>query len=100
MEQPESPDQITVQSNEGLEPRVGTVVVPKSTIIPQASAAPCPTCGTAQSSQSANTPSYVYVIGQIEPRFPLPSVEKEFAQATSRISADTANLADREVMKK
>jgi hypothetical protein len=39
-------------------------------------------------------PSYVYAIGRIEPRFPLPSVEKEFAQATGR--AETARLTDRQ----
>jgi hypothetical protein len=31
-------------------------------------------------------PSYVYALGRIEPRFPSLSVEKEFAQATGRVS--------------
>jgi len=39
-------------------------------------------------------PSYVYAIGRIEPRFPLPSLEKEFAQAAGR--AETARLTDRQ----
>ena len=39
------------------------------------------------------TPAYVYAIGQIEPRFPTLSAEKEFAQATGR--AETAGLSDR-----
>jgi hypothetical protein len=40
----------------------------------------------------------VYAIGRIEPRFPRLSVEKEFAQATSR--AETAGLTDRQALKK
>jgi cyclic patellamide precursor peptide PatG len=42
-------------------------------------------------------PSYVYALGRIEPRFPLLSVEKEFAQATGR--AETVNLTDRQVLR-
>jgi hypothetical protein len=60
----------------------------------------CPTCGVAppaNSEVSAN-PSYIYAIGRIEPRFPRPSVEKEFAQATGR--AETAGLTDRQAMQK
>lgn len=38
------------------------------------------------------TPAYVYAIGQIFPRFPALSAEKEFAQATGR--AETAGLSD------
>src|SRR5262245_278506 len=38
---------------------------------------PCPTCGSGPVSQ---TPSYIYAVGRIDPRFPSPSVEKEFAQ--------------------
>ena len=66
----------------------------------------CPTCGTnpvAARVLPAPTPnaamtSYVYAIGRIEPRFPLPSVEKEFAQVTGR--ADTAGLTDRQAVQK
>src|SRR5262249_23145026 len=42
------------------------------------------------------TPAYVYAIGQIDPRFPTLSVEKEFAQATGR--AETAGLSDRRAL--
>src|SRR6516164_7355797 len=42
------------------------------------------------------TPAYVYAIGQIEPRFPTLSAEKEFAQATGR--AETAGLSDRRAL--
>jgi len=57
---------------------------------------PCPTCGVvpATNGGAADTPRYVYAIGGIEPRFPRPSVEKEFAQATGR--AETAGLTDRQ----
>jgi hypothetical protein len=41
-------------------------------------------------------PPYVYAIGQIEPRFPTLSAEKEFAQATGR--AETAGLSDRRAL--
>jgi len=59
----------------------------------------CPTCGTAPLvTGAAATPSYVYAIGRIEPRFPRPSVEKEFAQVTGR--AETAGLTDRQAVQK
>lgn len=49
----------------------------------------CATCG------GGSMPlSYVYALGRIEPRFPRPSVEKEFAQATGR--AETAGKTDHE----
>lgn len=47
---------------------------------------------------AAATASYVYAIGRIEARFPRPSVEKEFAQATGR--AETAGLTDRQAVQK
>jgi hypothetical protein len=56
-------------------------------------AAPCPTCG-AGAAGSLASPSYVYVLGQIEERYPRPSVEKEVAQATGR--AETAGRTDRQ----
>ncbi len=52
--------------------------------------APCPTCGGGAGSPA----SYVYALGQIETRFPRPSVEKEVAQATGR--AETAGHTDRQ----
>jgi cyclic patellamide precursor peptide PatG len=57
---------------------------------------PCPTCGVAPPANggAVATPSYIYAIGRIEPRFPSPSVEKEFIQATGR--AETAGLTDRQ----
>lgn len=56
----------------------------------------CPTCGTAVPHWQPDAPHHIYAIGRIEPRFPRPSVEKEFAQATGR--AETAGLTDRQAV--
>jgi len=58
--------------------------------------APCPTCGGAIMEGSIPTASYVYALGQIEARFPRPSVEKEMAQATGR--AETAGRTDQQAL--
>lgn len=90
------------------EPPVNTAA-PKSAVVTgqtQATASqsqPCPTCGGAPVGTHVLptlpvTTSYVYAIGRIEPRFPLPSVEKEFAQVTGR--AETAGLTDRQAVQK
>jgi hypothetical protein len=67
-----------------------------SSLAPQA----CPNCGVMPPTNSgvSTNPSYIYAIGRIEPRFPRPSVEKEFAQATGR--AETAGLTDRQAVQK
>jgi hypothetical protein len=62
----------------------------------QAGSAPCPTCGGAGASGAMAAPSYVYTLGQIEARFPRPSVEKELAQATGR--AETAGRTDQQAL--
>lgn len=59
------------------------------------SAAPCPTCGVANPTEAA-TASYVYALGRIEPRFPSPGVEKEFAQVTGRTA--TKRLTDQQTL--
>jgi len=70
------------------------------TVSPQA----CATCGAVPAVNGNGngvptaTPNYVYAIGRIEARFPRPSVEKEFAQATGR--AETAGLTDRQTLHK
>ena len=46
--------------------------------------------------RGTTTPSYVYALGRITPRFPSLAVEKEFAQATGR--AETAGLTDRQAL--
>jgi hypothetical protein len=75
---------------------VSSTAVPHQVAEPPApdGAADCPTCGNGVN--GAAPPSFVYAIGRIEPRFPLLSVEKEFAQATGR--AETAGLTDRQAL--
>lgn len=46
--------------------------------------------------QSPPETSFVYAIGQIEPRFPTLAVEKEFAQVTGRTA--TAGMTDRQAL--
>ena len=73
--------------------------VSAATATPQAVVATsCPACSAAQSAAQATSGQHVYVIGHIEPRFPLISIEKEARQVVSRGggSKDT----DREVMAK
>jgi hypothetical protein len=62
----------------------------------QAEAPNCPTCGGLTGAQDVGTASsdHVYALGQIETRFPRPSVEKEVAQATGR--AETAGKTDQQ----
>jgi hypothetical protein len=60
-------------------------------------------CGSMEGSSSSNgakmiAPSYVYTIGGIQPRFPRPAIEKEFAQAIGR--EETKGLTDREALRK
>ncbi len=76
-----------------LAARVTSSVAPAATAVsPQA----CATCGAAPAANggTAASPSWVYAIGNIEPRFPSISVEKEFAQATGR--EKTAGQNDRQ----
>ncbi len=47
-------------------------------------------------STGTTTPSYVYALGRVTPRFPSLAMEKEFAQATGR--AETAGLTDRQAL--
>jgi hypothetical protein len=54
--------------------------------------------GRAAPSDAEDSPSFVYALGRIEPRFPSLGIEKEFAQATGR--ADTGGLTDREAVHK
>jgi hypothetical protein len=76
---------------------VGPVVTRHASSFPlqvepaQVGPAPCPTCGTPAAPLSS---SYVYAMGRVEARFPRPSVEKEFAQATGR--AETAGRTDQQ----
>ncbi len=54
------------------------------------------TAGPNPNSAETTTPSYVYALGRVEPRFPSPGWEKELAQATGR--AETTGMTDRKVL--
>jgi len=99
MEQPEAKVQLAIASPTENDSRAPVTLAarPAASVLP---AQGCPTCGTAPASNGGATasPSYVYAIGRIEARFPRPSAEKEFAQATGR--ADTAGLTDRQATQK
>jgi PatG C-terminal len=79
----ESDDESVVDPSEAASEPVADPVV----AAPVAPPAPLPT----------PTPSFVYALGQIEPRFPSLAIEKEFAQAIG--SPETAGLTDRQTMK-
>jgi hypothetical protein len=66
----------------------------------QARTGSCTHCGSSRESEGngTGTASFVYAIGNVEPRFPSLSVEKEFAQATGR--ADSGGLTNRKALKK
>lgn len=53
-------------------------------------------CGTCGGVSAPSWTSYVYALGKIDPRFPSPSVEKEFAQVAGR--SDTTGLTDRQTL--
>lgn len=60
-------------------------------VTPAQAIAPSPVRST-----GTTTPSYVYALGRVTPRFPSLAVEKEFAQATGR--AETTGLTDRQAL--
>ena len=60
-------------------------------VTPAQTAAPSPVRST-----GTTTPSYVYALGRVTPRFPGLAVEKEFAQTTGR--AETTGLTDRQAL--
>ena len=99
MEQSDGKEQLATASAGGGDASVLGASAPKlapSSLAPQV----CSTCGTASAPNAGGSsgPNFVYAIGRIEPRFPRPSVEKEFAQATGR--ADTTGLTDRQAVQK
>jgi hypothetical protein len=96
MEETQARSEVAVQTNEAVISRTPPETSTSAAVTPQGAAASCPTCAAAQ---GATQPSYAYVIGRIEPRFPLLSLEKELAQATKRASG-TVDLADRQTMQK
>jgi hypothetical protein len=84
-------DAIEERVAEARSPSSGTPPT-RAGVWPAQMAAPCPSCGGANSATASR--SYVYVLGQIQERYPSPSVEKEVAQVTGR--AETAGRTDRQ----
>jgi PatG Domain len=97
MEQPETNETAPIESVEAREasPAVAPARSVAGPVITQG-APGCPTCGGVAGAQNGGTASssYVYALGQIETRFPRPSVEKEVAQATGR--AETVGHTDQQ----
>jgi hypothetical protein len=103
MEQPvlEVQEQPANSSAAGVDPSaLRPSTEPKAGVVsPQA----CATCGATPAANAASPtlplpPPCIYVIGHIEPRFPLLSIEKEARQITARAGA--SKDTDREVMAK
>jgi hypothetical protein len=95
MEQQEMNETAAIGPVESKEPSpTAAPAKPAAGVLPaQAAAPPCPTCAPAEAGSNTNG-SYIYALGQIEARFPRPSVEKEMAQATGR--AETAGRTDQQ----
>jgi len=98
MEQSETNENAAIESVAAREasPLVTSARSVAGQVTTQASAPGCPTCGAVVGTPDGGTASgsYVYALGQIEIRFPRPSVEKEVAQATGR--AETAGRTDQQ----
>jgi PatG C-terminal len=94
-------ERTAVQSSDVM-PSISTAATaqPLASVAPQgvSAADACPTCASATAGARVIPPTCVYVIGHIEPRFPLLSVEKEARQATARAGGSTGT--DRETMAK
>ncbi|HXJ92235.1 MAG TPA: hypothetical protein VMT20_05080 [Terriglobia bacterium] len=104
MEQPDVNDALTATSANGSDAAaVPDFPAGAGTVAPQA----CSTCGTIPAggvgkavpagNGTTSSPSYIYALGRIEPRFPKISVEKEFAQALGR--DNVAGLTDRQALR-
>jgi PatG Domain len=79
----------------GLKEASLAVAPAKSGVSPMQAIPPaCPTCGGAVVEGATRMTSHIYALGQIEARFPRPSVEREMAQATGR--AETAGRTDQQ----
>ncbi len=87
----------TVEAAHTPEPMPPVTSRPEATVA-QVTHGGCAACGgaTVANGDGVVTPSYVFALGRIEPRFPSLGVEKEFAQATGR--AETVGLSDREAL--
>jgi hypothetical protein len=100
MEQTETRELSVVSPNDAVPSSSTIESEPSGAVTPQGAAGSCPSCATVQPAGGQVRPqSYVYVIGHIEPRFPLVSVEKEAWQAIAR-EASAAKGTDHQAMRK
>jgi hypothetical protein len=92
-----SSEQIAVEpiGRNSLPASVVSAITPATSMLTPQS---CRTCATPPSANGDFTPSFVYAIGKIEPRFSQLSVEKEFAQVTGR--SETTGLTDLQTVQK
>ena len=84
-----------------LEPSPTTFIAEEPSrpvVAPQTASGGCACGGSKGPEPMPMASSYVYALGQIEPRYASLAVEKEFAQATGR--ADTKGLTDRQALHK
>jgi hypothetical protein len=94
----QTPDFTAAQAGNSVQ-SVAPAPAASAIVTPQAAVpAARPSCAAAQASAPIASPSCVYVIGHIEPRYPLLSIEKEARQVTARAGASTDT--DRQVMAK
>lgn len=87
MEQQQAREETILQLNDPPAAQAAPGASTPVAVTPQASSGSCPTCAAAQGSPTMSPPTCVYVIGHIEPRYPLLSIEKEAMQAVSRAGA-------------
>src|SRR5215831_7430544 len=93
MERPDVIERIPDQAPDVVE-RVPSAAPHRSAaaIRPESEGHACPRCAAIEASSGAvpDPTSFIYALGQIEPRYPRLGVEKEFAQAMGRIEAKGA----------
>jgi hypothetical protein len=90
-------DQITAKINAYLDSNGPALIVQPGSATAPSPQEPLTSCPTCVGSRGFQARSYVYALGRIEPRFPSPAVEKEFAQAAGR--AETKGKTDRETLR-
>jgi hypothetical protein len=87
----------TAQVVRGSSPAASSSSSAATAIRPQGDSGSCPRCAAAENARVSGS-SFIYALGQVEPRFPRLGVEKEFAQALGRL--DARGLSDRQALHK
>jgi hypothetical protein len=98
--EPQALVNIPADTNEKADGSPSSGAPAMASLIPQQSDQPQPTAG--RGATSLSSPSYVYAVGRVEPRFPSLGVEKEFAQSTKGVDAtrntNATGLTNREAL--